>query len=389
MLFLFLLGAMICHCEPFVPKDEKQVLERLRATPANASTRELRKMRSELSAQPTNSILASRFVRHCLEQYRSEGDPRFIGQAQAALAPWWSTEAPTTDLLVLRATLKQSQHDFDGALHDLNHVLRTDPANGQAWLTRVTILAVQGRYAEARASCAPLAQLAPGLVSITAAASVSSLNGSAERASSLLRSAIDQNAKAPVAQRQWAMTILAEMLTRLGRTAEAGACFEDALALSQRDTYLLGAYSDFLLDLGRPDEVAALLADENRSDGLLLRLALAEKKLKPGSSLLSQHIQTLQSRFEENRLRGESAHQREEARFALYLLGDPQKAVKLALSNWQVQHEPADLRILLESALADRDLTAARPGLEFVQQNNLEDVLITKLVHQMNLLANR
>jgi hypothetical protein len=135
--------------------------------------------------------------------------------------------------------------------------------------------------------------------------------------------------------------------------------------------------------------VAALLAGETRSDGLLLRLALAEKKLKPGSFLLSQHVQTLQSRFEENRLRGETVHQREETRFALDLLGDPQKAVKLALSNWQVQHEPADLRILLESALAARDLTAARPGLEFVQQNNLEDVLITKLVHQMNLLANR
>src|SRR5437588_11570286 len=38
-------------------------------------------------------------------------------------------------------------------------------------------------------------------------------------------------------------------------------------------------------------------------------------------------------------------HIREEARFTLHLLNDPQTALKLAQENWQVQKESADLRI--------------------------------------------
>jgi hypothetical protein len=51
-------------------------------------------------------------------------------------------------------------------------------------------------------------------------------------------------------------------------------------------------------------------------------------------------------------MRGDRVHIREEARFTLHLLNDPKTALKFAEENWQVQKEPADIRILLESALA-------------------------------------
>ena len=57
--------------------------------------------------------------------------------------------------------------------------------------------------------------------------------------------------------------------------------FKQALALGRRDPYLLGAYADLLLDQGRAREAAELLKNENRADGLLLRLALAESMLTP------------------------------------------------------------------------------------------------------------
>ncbi len=48
-------------------------------------------------------------------------------------------------------------------------------------------------------------------------------------------------------------------------------------------------------------------------------------------------------------------HQRENARFELLLRGDARSALALALADWQVQREPADLRVLAQAAAACRD----------------------------------
>ena len=66
---------------------------------------------------------------------RVEGDPRFLGYAQAALGPWWTQPAAPTTVLVLRATIRQSRHEFDAAVADLDRVLQRDPKHAQALLT--------------------------------------------------------------------------------------------------------------------------------------------------------------------------------------------------------------------------------------------------------------
>jgi hypothetical protein len=63
---------------------------------------------------------------------RQEGDPRYLGYAQAALAPWWSDPNAPTSVLVLRATIRQSLHDFDAAVVDLGTALQREPRNAQA-----------------------------------------------------------------------------------------------------------------------------------------------------------------------------------------------------------------------------------------------------------------
>ena len=187
-----------------------------------------------------------------------------------------------------------------------------------------------------------------------------------------------------VNEKIWALTVLAEALERLGRTSEAETDFKKALALGRRDPYLLGAYADLLLDQGRAEEAAELLKNETRADGLLLRLTLAESALHPRPAACDAHIAALKSRFEAGHLRGDFVHQREEARFDLSLLRQPNEALRLAQANWQVQHEPADLRILLESALAAGAPGAAQPALDFMRSNRLEDVQLAKLSQQLH-----
>ena len=74
-------------------------------------------------------------------------------------------------------------------------------------------------------------------------------------------------------------------------------------------------------------------------------------------------------------------HQREQARFALYLQRNPATALVLAQKNWAVQKEAADARIYLEAALKAGD--SAAPVMSWVRANKLEDVAIARLARQL------
>ena len=369
--------------EAYHPMRGSEVLETIRSSSFGPVDRELRKLRARLKAAPTNLVIASQFARLCLERSRSEADPRYLGRAQSALAPWWNDAVPPVEALVLRATLKQSQHDFRSALTDLDLALRLDPRHAQAWLTRVAVLTVLGDYAEARRSCVPLARLAPGLISLTAAASVTTLNGEAEHGCTLLKQSLEASPAASATERAWALTILAETTERLGKVAEAEGFYRQAMERGQHDPYLLGAYADFLIDQNRAQDAVGLLKHETRADGLLLRLTLAESMLKPRPVTYAAQVALLQARFEAGHLRGDFVHQREEALFNLQVLKRPVEALRLAQENWQIQHEPADLKLLLSSALAAHQLEAARPALDFIRTNHLEAVELAALSRQL------
>jgi tetratricopeptide (TPR) repeat protein len=369
------------RAEPFVPSDYAIVLERVAAT-RDPAERELRDRRARLQSNPGDLGLAADLARHYIRLNRAEGDPRYLGRAQTALASWWDQSRPPVEALVLRAILKQSLHDFRGALDDLDESVRLAPGNAQAWLTRATVLTVLGEYERARPCCLALVRMVPELTVVTASASIAGLTGQAERSCELLQSALDRNTSAPAGEQVWALTVCGENYTRLGRVAEAERCFQRALGFGERDVYLLGALGDLLLDTGRPREARDLLQREERVDALLLRLALAERALSRRPSCLDAHVRTLRDQFAGARLRGDSVHRREEARFMLHLLHEPAAALELAKANWEVQREPADVRILLEAALAAHNPVAAIAAVQFVQKSGLEDVRIRQLCEE-------
>jgi len=71
-------------------------------------------LRAELTANPRKRDTAVRLAERYFALATSEGDPRYVGYAQAALKPWWDLPAPPLDVLVMRAILKQYSHDFSG-----------------------------------------------------------------------------------------------------------------------------------------------------------------------------------------------------------------------------------------------------------------------------------
>jgi tetratricopeptide (TPR) repeat protein len=325
--------------------------------------------------------LALQLAKRYLALARAESDPRYLGYAQAALQPWWDLATPPPEVLLLRATVRQNRHEFTAALSDLARVLERQPRNAQAWLTAAVIHQVRGEYGAAMRHCLALLSLSDSLVATACVSSVTSLTGHAGPAHAFLRQALeDRGGQLGREERLWAMTLLAEIAVRTGEIQQAGQYFKDALALGANDAYLLGAYADFLLDQDQAGEAHELLKEHTRVDGLLLRLALTEQRLAmPG---LAARIASLEARFAAGRMRGESLHQGEEARFTLHLLKDPAAALRLAQNNWAVQREPRDARVLLEAASAAGDLSAAGPVLAWLKQNHVEDVRLSALMAQ-------
>jgi Tfp pilus assembly protein PilF len=362
--------------EPFLPQRDTQVLERLSIKSADPVARELRTLRARLSSNPQNVDIAVLLATRLIAQARSQGDPRFLGQAQAILAPWWNLPTPPSSILLSRATIRQNAHEFALALADLDEVLSKQPANAQAWLTKASILQVQGRYEEARRACQPLLRLAGRHVALTCLSDIAGLTGHAATSRELLTTNLTRP-DISAQERLWILTILAEVAARTGDQGNAEKYFKEARSIGVKDHYLLGAYADFLLDQGRAQNVVTLLQRETRSDGLLLRLALAEQALHAPMS--RDHTAELAARFAASRERGTLVHLREEARFTLTLLDDPQAALILAQDNWKIQKEPSDARLLLECAWAAGNRHAAKPVLEWLDRNHVEGARLRDL----------
>jgi len=379
---LVLVGALVFRPsaranDPRLPSDGAEVLERL--PPRDRAEQARGEARKALAARPDDLQTAVWLARLDIEASRKRADPRYLGQAQAALAPWWDSPSPPEQVLVLRATIRQSLHDFDGALADLDRVIVQAPTDAQAWITRSVVLSVRGRYVEAKASCEPVQRLAPSIVFTICDASVDALTGHASAAFDRIQQSLQ--AVTTLEMREWALSTLAEIAGRLGRNDDSALLFRQALALDADDAYARAAYADLLLDEGRPKEAAPLLAGRTDNDNLLLRLVLAESAL--GDSSLDAHAELLAARYDGSRLRGDTVHRREEARFVLGVKHDARAALRLARANWDVQREPWDLRVFLAAAVAAKDAAAATPALTFLDDSHLEDPRIHALAQSL------
>ncbi len=385
-LFLALawLIAHAAYAAPYVPASDTQVLERLPFKANDPVARELAQLRATLQRNPRDVEVAVALGRRYYELVAAEGDPRYIGYAQAALAPWWDLPTPPLEVLVLRASLRQFRHDFSGALADLNQALTRDSSHPQARSLRAIIHIVQARYLDARSDCLALRGVATELIAIGCETMVQGLTGQAAEAYAALSQMQARHPEAARDERLWVLTRLAEIAQRLGRQDAAEAHFKQALGLDISDTFLLAAYADFLLDKGRASEVVALLKDKTRSDTLLLRLVFAEQALKLPTA--KARATTLADRFHAAQLRGDTVHQQEEARFALHVQHDAKKALALALENWKVQLEPRDARIVLEAALAAKDPAAAKSVLRWLAESGIEDATLRRLAEQLKAL---
>jgi len=332
-----------------------------------------------------------------IKQARSTGDLRFLGYAEAVLAPWIGQAAAGTapglaqgggpasarsaaaispDALVLYATVLQSRHVFLRALGVLEQARTLRPDDPQAWLTSATVLRVLGRYQQAMSACQQVAVGADPVVAELCKESIRGLTGDLPSAYAAISQISAQGM--PAEERAWRDSELGEMAVRLGKDDEAERWFSDGLRSSPGDFYIRASYADLLLRNGRAQEALALLKGQDTLEPLLLRIAIAQRMLRhPG---LKESSARLAAAFAAEAQRGEGIHRREEARFLLDVQNDPRAALAAAQENWKVQHECDDVLVLMRAAYAAGVPQAAAPAVAFVREHGLQDVRVVAAV---------
>jgi tetratricopeptide (TPR) repeat protein len=368
---LYLLAA------PRLPTDPAEVLERLPIRPGDATARELAGLRAAVTRaakeNPADPLPAAQLAGRYYELAVARGDPRYIGYADAVLAPFARDRTPA--VLTVRGQLRQYRHDFDGALQDFAGALEADPQFASAHAWRGAIYLVQANYAAAKSECDALLALDRATLYGGCIGLVLAYGGRMEAGSAALQRALDETRDA--GNRLWLLTRLGEVAAWRGKPEEAERHYRAALALGIDDGYLLAAWSDFLLDQQRPAEVVKWLAGWEASDGLLLRLALAGTALKQPAA--KAHVQALADRFAAAKVRGDTTPRAEEARYLMHLAGDPAAALAVAAANYRVQREPRDARVLLEAAIAAKDAGAAQPVRDWLRSSGFEDAHLRQL----------
>lgn len=373
---------------PFTPANDSDVVERLPLSATDPSARRLQSLRKQLEAKPDDVTLRLEIARRYFDLSMAQGDPRYVGYASAALVPLdKAAPASNSAYWLIKGMLQQYSHNFDGALASLDKASLARPSSADPMAWRAAIHMVQANYAKAQAECDALKPLTTPLFAAGCSQYVHASTGELQSAFDALNTALktDQSSKNPASPelQLWELTRLAEMANRLKRFDSADAYFKQALKLGVTDQFLLGAYADFLLQQNKPEAVIALLADWERSDILLLRLALAGKAINHNKA--ADWASALRDRFVEAAKRGDRLHEQEAARFELDIENNPKKALALAANNYKLQKEPRDAEVLLRTALAANDATAAEPALTWLRQSKYEDGHMADLAAQLAL----
>jgi len=358
-----LTGAGAAWAAPYIPASDAQVLAELPAGARHAGT-------------PARALTATRLdialplAQFDISRARTTGDLRFLGYAEAILAPWMTQPTVAPQVLVLNATILQSRHAFDASLMELDRALQASPNDAQAWLTRAIVLRVLGRYSEAMLSCEHMAGAADPSVTALCTQSLRGLTGHLQEAYAAIGALVSQ--ELPPQVRAWRYSELGEMAERAGNDEAAEHWFRDGLQVAPEDFYLRTACADLFLRHGRAAETLQLLAGREAMEPMLLRIAIAHRQLRDGAG--SQAEALLSGAFEVEQQRGDAVHRREQARFMLDVLQQPAAALAAAEDNWRVQREPDDVLILLRAAQAAHQASAAAAARQFVTQTGLEDV---------------
>lgn len=336
---------------PYTPAQDDVVLMEL-----NERQQQLAQQTRTSGEQHRDEAAAIQLAQAQIRYSREQEDPRFLGYAQATLAPFSDSSDPA--VTILTASIEQQRHHFSQAQTRLKQLLARAPNQAQGWLLLANIQRVQGQYSDAQHSCQQAAPHLSPAVTILCQASIQAMTGHAQKAYTVLQRLADSNQHLGTDYALWLQTILAELALQQGFADDAQRHIAQGLAIAPDDNYLHLLRSDIWLQTNQPQRVIADLERWQERDGALLRLAIAGKQ--NGHADANRWANDYAQRMQDAQDNGRTIHLREHARYLLDVAEQPNEALKVAKENWQKQKELADLRLLQASAKASNDTATLR-----------------------------
>jgi Flp pilus assembly protein TadD len=171
------------------------------------------------------------------------------------------------------------------------------------------------------------------------------------------------------AARAYLLAVRAELSERGNDLNRALADYGAALLLAPGDDSIRAALADAMAASGRTQEACNLLDIEKPSLALLVRRV----RLAQGT-LHKQLYARATSWLELEAARGDSPHAREAALLALDG-GDPARALRAALTNFTLQKELPDVRVLARAAISAGDSDARRQLHDWLRLSGYRDAV--------------
>ncbi len=283
-----------------------------------------------------------------LAQFTGQADIH-QSQARSMLGELAVTHQLNPEYWYLYARSLQHQHQFNAALGALDKATEMTPNFPSAWLLKANIHLAQSNTIAAKNACSQIIGKVSLAVFSTCVLEVTSYQGKLEESYEQLSKLASRGSNAfnETQESFWQTQILADMALRLGRVDEANTWLAQQLVSAKlADTHIsfITLWADVQMELGEYSNVLGALGDivkqaRFKDDALLIRLAMAEKKVYPVNQLSSQKARYWQQlaaqRINLRVNRQDSFHAADITKYFLFIEPSPEKALKWAKVNYQ------------------------------------------------------
>ena len=266
------------------------------------------------------------------------------GELKNRLAEIYLNE-PTPQVGYLYARVLQKEHLFNDAINIANSVLKITPDHSNTHLLLANLYMTQGQFELAKQHCLALITRVSTLTASTCVLDVQSQHGNLLRS---YQSLVKLTNNKPIGLNT--KHVLAEMSFRLQNYTNALKHLEN-INLVNSPVSLIALWADIQLGLNKPQQVITKLSNllkesHDLEDALLLRLAIAEKKL---NTTQYKWQNAMKQRVELREIRHDSFHASDLANYYIHVQPNKSKALYWANINWQQAKMNIDQALIVQA----------------------------------------
>lgn len=278
-----------------------------------------------------------------LKSAKSGVDLQLLQKAQTDLTPWLDCQSVPNSMLLARGLLRYKQQQINQANQDINLYLERNPNDLTALIIQGAIYRQLGDYEKAHNICLQTERTMSKVSSTMCFAGILWRQGKVDLAYEQLRGAVmSAQQESPQAYQRLHLELV-KLDQFIGNNPQEN--MTKALSAPYRDNILWIAYSDFLIEIGKYEQLLNEIPNDSNDIRIQIRRAIAAKKLGKIENL---NVDIFAQAKAQNNL----SLRTDEALYLFEINDNSQAALDLLLEIWKTRKEPFEAKLLLKVATA-------------------------------------